>query len=310
MNRSIWHRGRLSIVAQMVGFRGRFEDAPATPPAGGGAGDPPATPPATPPPATPPADWRAGLDVSIKDHPCLKDFKDPMEVVKSWVGAQKLIGVDKLPIPPADAKPEVRDQFLNTVYDRLGRPKEAKDYKLTDVKMPEGVEVKADAQFTDGLKAEAHKLGLLPHQIDGLYSWYMTNTGNRVKAYNDSIKKNITDTEAELRSEYGAAFDAKKGIAEKVLDTFATAEERAHLIKTGFNNDPKIIRMLVRFGESVSDDSFIKGSGEATMTPKEAESELVKVRKQLVEMPKSDPEYKILEQRRRDLMEMATPNKG
>jgi hypothetical protein len=255
-------------------------------------------------------DWRANLDPAIKDHPCLKDVKDPMDVIQSWVGVQKMIGVDKLPIPPADAKPEVRNEFLNIAYDRLGRPKTAAEYKLSDVKLPEGVEVKPDAQFIDGLKTEAHKLGLLPHQVDGLYSWYMNSTGNRVKAYNDSVQKSIGDAKAELMSEYGAAYDAKYAIAEKVLNTFSTAEEREHLKKTGFNNDPKIIRMLVRFGESVSDDSFVKGSGESTMTPKEAESELVKIRQQLVDMPKSNPEYKVLEQRRRDLMEMAYINKG
>lgn len=256
------------------------------------------------------ADWRAGFDPAIKDHAALKDFKDPASLAKSYVEAQKLIGVDKIPVPQGFSdKPEIREKFLNEIADRLGRPKEAKEYKITDVKLPEGVSFKVAPEALDALKVQAHKLGLLPHQLDGLYNWYMTDSANKIKAQQDTIKKNIGDAEAELRSEWGSAFDAKKGLAEKVLDKFATAEERAHLIKTGFNNDPKIIRMLARFGETVSEDTFEKGGGETTMTPQEAESELTTVRAKLLKMNQSDPEYKAVLKRRNELMEMATPNK-
>lgn len=253
------------------------------------------------------SDWRSGLDVSIKDHASLKDFKDPKDLAKSWVEAQKLIGVDKIPVPQNYDNPEVRAKFANEIADRLGRPKEAKEYKITDVKLPDGVNFKVAPEALDTLKVEAHKLGLLPHQLDGLYKWYVTDTGNRLKAHQEGIQKSINDITAELRSEWGAAFDAKKGIAEKVLDKFATPEERAHLIKTGFNNDPKIIRMLSRFGESVSEDTFTKGGSETTMTPEEATKELAKIRQQLTEMQQSNPEYKILLKRRTELMAMATP---
>jgi hypothetical protein len=249
-------------------------------------------------------DWRASLDPAIKDHAALKSFKTYGDLAKSHVELQKLVGVDKIPVPQNFENPEVRAKFENEVFDRLGRPKDPKEYKLVN---PDGVDLKLAQDAEEGLRTQAHKLGLLPHQLDGLYKWYMADTANRLKQQQESVTKKIQDVTAELKSEWGAAFDAKKSVAEKVLDKFATPEERAHLVETGFNNDPKIIRMLAKIGSSISDDSFVKGEVEATMTPKEASAELARVRNQLMGMEQSNPEYKILLQRRNELMAMATP---
>jgi len=257
--------------------------------------------------ATPP-DWRTGLDPEIKDHPCLKDFKSEKEVVKSYVSVQRLIGVDKLPIPPADAKPEVREKFLNDVYDRLGRPKEAKDYKLSEIKLPDGVKFNIDPKGVDVLKTEAHKLGLLPHQLDGLYKWYMTDTANKVKAYNENIVKERQDSEAALRSEFGAAYDGKIAKAQELLNKFG-GNDYKQLLDSGFGNNPAVIRFMSKMAEAISEDTFEKGGGEVTMTPDEAKKEAAKVTQQLVNMQQSDPEYKDLLKRKRELYEMAYVDK-
>jgi len=257
--------------------------------------------------ATVATDWRAGLDASIKDHPCLKDFKDPLDVAKSYVNVQKLIGVDKLPIPPADAKPEVRDQFLNIVFDRIGRPKEAKDYKITEIKLPDGVSAKTDPAFVEELKTTAHKLGLLPNQVDGLYSWYMNKAGSKAKEIEDSTVKARQDAEAALRSEFGAAYDGKVKKAQELLNKFAGDDYKA-LLDKGLGNDPAVIRFMAKMAEAISEDTFQKGSGEATMTPAEAQKELATIREQLVKMDKSNPEYRELLKRRNTVMEMANPS--
>jgi len=254
-------------------------------------------------------DWRSGLDADIKDHPCLKDFKSEKEVAKAYVGAQRLIGVDKLPIPKDYAtNPEVRGKFLNDVADRLGRPKESKDYKITDVKFPDGVDVKKDPDFVNGLKAESHKLGLLPHQVDGLYSWYMTLAGNKIKAHGEGLTKAKQDSEASLRAEYGSAYDGKVTKAQELLNKFG-GDDYKSLLDSGFGNNPAVIRFMSKMADSISEDTFTRGGGEATMTPGEADKELTQVRNKLVAMDQSNPEYKELLKRRNDLMSMSSPEK-
>jgi len=253
------------------------------------------------------ADWRSGLDPEIKDHPCLKDFKSEKEAVKAYVSAQKLIGVDKLPLPPKDAKPEVREQFLNTVFDRLGRPKEAKEYKITDVKLPDGIDLKTSPEAIEALKVEAHKLGLLPNQLDGLYKWYMTDAASKLKAHGEAQEKAKQDAEASLRQEMGAAYQGKLAKASQLLQKFA-GDDYKNLIESGFGNNPAVIRFMAKMAESISEDTFTKGSGEATMTPQEALKEIPTVQKKLQEMDQSNPEYKPLLERKKQLYAMAYPN--
>ena len=266
--------------------------------AGGGSGDTGADD------AGKAADWRTDLDPSIKDHAVLQKYNTKNDAIKALVDVQPLIGLEKLPIPPKDASPETRDKFLSDVYDRLGRPKEAKDYKITDVKLPEGV--KADPVFMDELKATAHKLGLLPHQVDGLYSWYMNTAGTRQKAATEASTKAREDSEASFRSEYGAAYDAKIAKAQSLLNKFG-GDDVKQLLDKGLGNDPAVVRFMSKIADSISEDSFAKGGGESTMTPKEAEAELSKVRAQLIGMERNNPEYKLLLERRNDLMAMASP---
>jgi len=253
------------------------------------------------------ADWRVDLDPEIKDHACLKDFKTKNDAVKAYVGAQKLIGIDKLPIPPKDAKPEVREKFLREAFTRLGLPKEAKDYKVSDVKLPEGVDIKTSPEDMDAFKAEAHKLGILPHQLDGIYKWHLTNAGNKLKAYQDGLVKSRQDTEAQLRQEFGSAYEGKVAKAQEMLNKFAGNDYKA-LLDSGFGNKPEVIRFMTKIADIISEDSFAKGGGEATMTPEEALKEIPALNKKLANMEKTDPEYQSTLKRKREVYEMAYKN--
>ena len=45
------------------------------------------------------ADWRIGVDETIRDNPSLTKFKDVNGLAKSYLEAQKLVGREKIPIP-------------------------------------------------------------------------------------------------------------------------------------------------------------------------------------------------------------------
>lgn len=117
---------------------------------------PAAPPPAAPPPAAPPAAaWHTGVDAEFIGHAQNKGWKldDPKEAfiaaVKQAREAEKHFGVpvDRLvKMPAADAKPE----DLRAFYERLGAPKEAKDYDLSAVK---------DPAIADQLRATMHERG-------------------------------------------------------------------------------------------------------------------------------------------------------
>ena len=254
---------------------------------------------------SPAVDWRTTLPPDIKDHSALKDFKSEQDVVKAYVSAQPLIGVDKIPVPQNFDNPEVRAKFANTVYDRLGRPKEAKDYKLSEVKMPNNYNLPPETR--EALKTEAHKLGLLPHQLDGLYQWYMKDTATKLQQQGEQNTKSRNEAENALRQEFGQAYDAKVTKAQQLLNKFAGDDYKA-LLDDGFGNRPEVVRFMAKMADVMSEDGYTGGTAEATMTPEEAQKELAVTRKKLMSMDKGDPEYKAVEKRRRELMEMSYPD--
>jgi hypothetical protein len=100
--------------------------------------------------------WHDGVDPAVKgfwetkglklDNP--RDFG--VKLTEMYQGAERLIGVPPdrvVKLPAADAKPE----DLRSFYERLGAPKEAKDYDLSTVK---------DTAIADALRAAAHTAGL------------------------------------------------------------------------------------------------------------------------------------------------------
>jgi hypothetical protein len=114
---------------------------------------PPPPPPPTPPP--PPA-WHTGLDAEMIGHAQNKGWKldDPKEAFSAAAKVARDLErhfgapADRIvKIPATDAKPEDFRAF----YERLGAPKEAKDYDLSAVK---------DQSIADTLRATVHEAGL------------------------------------------------------------------------------------------------------------------------------------------------------
>jgi len=120
-------------------------------------------------PATPAEEGEAPslmdlLPEDLRSDPSLQPFKDVPELAKSFVHAQRMIGMEKLPVPG----PNATDEDWNVVYDKLGRPEAPDKYELPAP--PEGFEL--DPEMASAFRETAHKLGLLPQQAAGLFDWY------------------------------------------------------------------------------------------------------------------------------------------
>ena len=257
-------------------------------------------PPAATPPATPPPSWRDGLDPTIKDHPSLKDFKGPEDLAKSWVHAQSMIGKEKIPLPGKNATA----QDWEAVFDRLGRPKTADGYKIPEDYLP--AELRSPEQV-EQFKGVAHGLGLLPHQVDGLYKWFADMQVGQLNAQSEGLETAKGEAESSLRKEWGYAYDQNVLNANKVLAQFCTPEEKAH-IDSRYGNDPAMIRLLANVGKRMSEDGIIgKGVG-SYLSPEDALAEIKKIEANPALRDPSNPENELLKKRRSDLFKMAFPN--
>ncbi len=110
------------------------------------------------------------VEIPLREHPALQDYKTKDEAVKALVHAQKLLG--KTPegyvqVPGEDADPEQVAAF----HAALGRPEAAGGYEMPEIDLPDGFELQE--AMIEGFRSTAHGLGLTPAQVSGLYQWFL-----------------------------------------------------------------------------------------------------------------------------------------
>jgi len=104
--------------------------------------------------------WHQGVEAEILGHWQNKnyDLTDPskvaIEATKAALAAQKHLGVSPDRLLRLPEKPDDADGW-KTVYQRLGAPKDVKEYDFKDIKFGDGTEL--DEQFTTAMRSELLK---------------------------------------------------------------------------------------------------------------------------------------------------------
>lgn len=177
-----------------------------------------------------------------------------VEATKAWKGAEHLVGVpaDQIVRLPKDAKDEAG---WKGVWQRLGAPKEAKEYDFSQIKFSDGSAL--DDVFVERMKAKAFALNL-PKQaaleMTQDFAKYLdesetTESAERTAKLNEqklALKKNWGPNEA------ANLFVAQRAAAALGLDP-ATVTSLESVI--GYD---KIMEMFRSIGEKIGEDKFVK----------------------------------------------------
>ena len=253
-------------------------------------------------------DWKEGLDVEVKNHPSLSNFKNPGDLAKSWISAQKLIGRDKIPVPGEKATKEDWDM----VFDRLGRPKTADGYTLPQVKLPDGYPAPKE-EFLKGFKGKALELGMLPAQVNGLYQWFMDNESTTYGQFMKERDSARGEAENALRKNWGKAFEQNYAIAEQAVNKYGTEQFVNKLKSTGLNNDPDMIQFIASMAQNFSEDKITGKPQGLTLSPDEAKQKIKSIQAEAMKDKshwmnnKYHPEHEYGIRMWKELHEMAFP---
>ena len=183
-------------------------------------------------------DWRSEIPEEIRSHKSLETIQDIPSLAKSFVNAQSMIGADKVALPGKHAT----DDDWNVVYDRLGRPAEAKDYNLA---------------------------GLSPRQATLILNEFNEQTNNQLNTDQINVQAELEKTTNELKKEYGPAFEDRMTVGNGVLEQFGDKGIAEIQLADGrrLGDHPEVIKMIVNVGEfitkKVGEDSLegVKTSG-------------------------------------------------
>jgi len=239
-----------------------------------------------------PVDFRSSLSEDIRDNPALSSIKDVNGLAKSFLSAQNMIG-GRIPIPSADAAPEVIDEFntklesisgtfrlpaendpkaaekMDRVYKALGRPESADKY---DLDIPNDLPV--DADFLEQAKIVAHKAGLNNAQLKVLSDLEVARGKEALAALNTQ-KENVRSF---LQKTWGNAFEEKtacfKGVLAKYAEKYPEAVDE---LKNGYaGNNPVVVMMAAELGGIYAERGTIgigRGTGSGR-TPEQAMSQI------------------------------------
>ena len=219
-------------------------------------------PTAAPIPAADANDWRASLPQDLAAEPSLATIRDVAALAKGYVHAQRLVGAERIALPGRN-----QDLAAWEGWDRLGRPARPEDYVIARPELPDGMEWDATAEAA--FRPVAHRLGLLPHQVDGVIGLFAelqaARPGDQPTA---APGPDATTLEADLRDGWGASYDAELARARRAAQAFAGPDDLARI--EGDMGSAAMVRLFARIGAAMGEDRLVSGSSPARLGPAEA----------------------------------------
>src|SRR5262245_60456707 len=122
-------------------------------------------------------------------------------------GAVAPTSVDRdgyLRVPHFDARDFDRD--AGPVFERLGRPRDAKGYKFTDPDPKVFVFNDTDKEMRENFRGVAHKLNLTQRQVAGLHDWQVASAKLQRDAERAAANEGGRKTMALFQKEWGTSF--------------------------------------------------------------------------------------------------------
>jgi hypothetical protein len=146
-----------------------------------------------------------------------------------------------------------------------GGETEAIEYEVT---APEGIEL--DAASVDQFKALAKELNLPKDKAEQLAAIAV----QREVARRQAFEQQIQDWRDQSQADPELGKDENLAAARKAIDTFGTPELKAMLDTSGLGNHPEVIRLAMKVGKLISEDSFVQANRPGAGAPKSLEERM------------------------------------
>lgn len=189
-------------------------------------------------------DFLKGIGEEYQGLATKKGFNNIDDVLKSYSNLEGMMGkrIDEL------TTDEMRD-----VYTKLGAPADISEYGFEDAKLPEGVEDTMSDWFAD----KSFELGLSKDAANSLRDAYLESQQEQFKKVSMEAQVAATDQLAELKTEFGAAFDERINLAQTALNEFGGDEVKNLINQHGLGNNPALVKMLSEIGKITSEGKMV-----------------------------------------------------
>lgn len=213
--------------------------------------------------------WHTGIDADTVGFWNNKGFKvdDPKDLAtmltKSYRELERHIGAPPdqiLRIPKKDASVE----DIRAFRERLGMPKEAKDYDFTTIKGADGNPIAQP--LADSLRASAHRAGLSKEaaaEIAGAVQRQLDADRAQAKTLNEG---KLAEETAKLKADWGNDFDFNRLKAMEGARRLGITPEAVELLEKQIGYSA-VMNAMRKIGVGTSEDNFVERGGGSNGTP-------------------------------------------
>jgi len=216
----------------------------------------------------PKVDFKSLIPNEYKEDKALANFEDMNQFVKSYLHAQKMVGLDKIPVPNKYAT----DEDWKEVYKRLGAPEKPDQYKY---KFDKGQEV--DENTLKSFNEVAQRNGLLPKQAENLVKFYNELNQQALSKEASQIDATRLESEAVLKTEFGSEYNKRLDQAKRLaVNTLGSEFLNNTILKNGskLGDNVALIKAFSSLADKLSEDEIVKGEGADYMSAKELQRQL------------------------------------
>jgi len=239
-------------------------------------------------------------DNATKEHMALKGYDGPESLAAAYMNLEKSVGADKIVLPT-----EGSDLAEWDGWEKLGLPKEASGYELA---APEGFD-QYDQGLSDWFKEAAHAAKMPASQAQRLHDAFVERMMGSYTEQVAAAQQQQEANEAELKKEYGTAFDKRVSAAKGALREFGSPEMTQKLDAAGLGSDPDFVRAFAKIGVALGKGPQFKDGNESSgsfgTTPEMAKDQIAAIRNNPGLMDKTHPEHKVLNEKLTRLTELA-----
>ena len=242
--------------------------------------------------------WNDGL-TDYDDLVTAKGWQGPGDVLQSYVNLEKAVGADKVVLPGSDT-----DLTEWEGWSKLGTPEEASEYNLA---APEGFE-QYDQGLSDWFREAAHAAKMPASMAQRLHDSFVERMGAGYQEDAQAKALQQETWEAELKQEYGTAFDERVSAARLAVREFGGEPLMEALQSSGLGSHPEVVRAFAKVGMALGKGPQFKDaeqSGQFGTTPEMAKEQIAAIRNNPGLYDQSHPEHKVLNQKLTQLTELA-----
>lgn len=225
--------------------------------------------PAAPAAPAEPASWLNGVDEVSLGYAQNKGWDNPAKAIDSYRNLEKLLGADRAGNTIVLPKPDADPKEWGALYDRMGRPADAKGY---NVEMPSF----GDKALHEATLGKFHELGLTKAQGESLMNWYNSELANGLQASEAQKAQDFQMQDQALKSEWGAAYTQNLAAAQQGARALGLDADTIDKLSDSLGHQ-RAMNLFAKIGSGLKEDGMATGDNQgfgSAMTPGQAKAEI------------------------------------